>query len=479
MKQLEALNQLTPLIQTFPGIQGALLIGSFARNTPKWNSDVDLSFWIDPDFNAQAFIAEARNIFPETLHFGLNATYRHHLVLYFTDRPKIDISLTDHIQGLDRNFLGSEITNPEASILFDPNGALKKHLLDITQTWVPGGITDYAAHVNSFAEKFLFDFEQFSEAHRRSDAYKSYFFYNIALNAAIQIRYLARGHRTFHFLPKNFAAHVLTREEEAAFRQLHGTLYLAEVNGLKRRLIDFFLESLLEAQVIEKTRLDEIAAFCECIYARDYIWNFRDLADINPRIQRGRIFRSSSLTRYQQEPSFPEFLAGKQIETIIDLRDDDELAQNPYDPDRLGLVRHLRLPMDPRQQSDYFKAHYHYGSHKEIAYRHFAVACKDQIKQLFEALAEPGDAAAVIHCHAGKDRTGTLVTLIHLLSEADEATIQMDYLASEMDTDLVLLTAFREIVEQAGGIRPYLMSCEISPDTLEAFQHNIFADTAP
>jgi hypothetical protein len=474
MKQLETLGQLKPLIQSFPGIQGALLIGSFGRNTPKWNSDVDLSFWVGENFDAQAFIAKAQARFPSILRFGLHAAYRNHLVLYFTDRPKIDISLTDQMEGLDRNFLGSEIPDVEASIVFDPQGVLKAHLHRISEGRVPGGITDSAAQVNLLADKFLFDFEQFSEAHRRSDAYKSYFFYNIALSAAVQIRYLAEGNRAFHFLPKNFATLVLARGEEAAFRQLHGTLYLPEVNELKRRIIDFFLKSLWASEAVEEARMNEITSFCEFIYERDYIWNFRDLADINPQVQPGKLFRASSLTRYQHEPFFPEFLAGKRIEKILDLRDDDELTQNPYDPVRLGSTRHIRLPMDPRQQSDYFKANYHSGSQTEIAYRHFAVECKAQIKQLFEELAEPGDSAAVIHCHAGKDRTGALVTLIHFLSGADESVIQMDYLASEMDSDLEFLQAFQEIVEQAGGIRPYLFSCGITPHTLDAFREKIF-----
>jgi protein tyrosine/serine phosphatase len=469
MKQLETLDRLRPLIASVPGIRGALLIGSFARGNPKWNSDLDLSFWVDEWFDPQEFIARARDAFGGVFQYGLHSSRRGHLALYFTDRPKADIGLYGTLSGLDRNVLGSEIQDIGAAILWDPAQLLKAHLARITQGQVPGGIDGYAAEVGRLADKFLYEFEQCSEAHRRSDSYKSYFFYNIALHAAIQIRYLARGGRSFHFLPKNFAACMLTREEDHAFRALRGSLYLPEIHEAKRRLIDFFLEGLRESQAVDAARIAEMEHFCAFVCQRDRLWNFRDLADINPRLKRGRIFRASSLTRYQHEPFFPGFLAGRRIGKVLDLRDDDELARNPYAPGSLGAVRHIRLPIDPRKQSEHFQAHYHQGTHKEIAYRYFAVECKPQIRQLFEILAEPDDTAAVIHCHAGKDRTGVLATLIHLLSGADEETVLMEYLASEMDSDPALLQAFREVVDQSGSIRDYLLSCGIAPATLDAF----------
>lgn len=477
MKQLESLSYLKPLIQSFPGIQGALLIGSFARNTPKWNSDVDLSFWVDSSFDPHNFISKAHELFGAAFRFGLYSAYRHHLTVYFTDRPKVDISLSASMEGLDRNFLGSEIQDLDNSVLWDLQGVLRDHLIAISKGRVAGGISDYAREVHLLMEKFLFDFEQFSESHRRSDAYKSYFFYNIALNGAIQIRYLARGGRAFSFLPKNFSTSVLSRDEDQQFRELAGTLYLPEVNSLKRRLTDFFLKSLQESGVVNEERLEEIQAFCEFVYERDFIWNFRDLAEINPRLKAGLIFRSSSLTRYQSEAFFPDYLSSKKIAQIIDLRDEAELTQNPYDPERIGAVRYIHIPIDPRIQSDHFRTDYHGGTPAEIAYRYFAVECKSQIRQLFEELVEAEEAATVIHCHAGKDRTGALVTLIHLLSGAEEAVIQRDYLASEMDTNLTLLNAFCEIIDQSGGIRPYLYSCGIAPSVVDALQSKILKPT--
>lgn len=478
MKQIETLDQLRPLIRQTQGINGAVLIGSFARGTQKWNSDIDLSFWVDRSFDPHLFIDQVKSTHPNPLRFGLFAQLRRHLSLYFSDQSKVDIGLFDSMEGMERNFLGSEIQDIEKAILFDPNSALKDYLSTISRDRKSGGIADHKAVINQLVDKFLFEFEQFSDAHKRSDSYKSYFFYNIALHTAVQIEYLARGHRAFYFLPKNFTSQVLEKEYEKVFRKLSGTLYLPEVNGLKKHLTDFFLEGVRKSCALEAKRLEEVEAFCQWVYDRDFIWNFRDMAEVNPKIKPGLLYRSSSLTRYQHEDFFSDLLNEKQIRKIIDLRDHDELAKNPYDFSKLHSIKHCHIPIDPRQQSADFRANHLHGTHREIAYRFFALECKRQVKQFFEELTASRAESTVFHCHAGKDRTGVFATLIHLLSRADEGMVMMDYQASEMDSVPEMLNVFLGCVESAGGVQPYLLDCGITPETLTAFQQRYFKQTA-
>ena len=474
MKQLETINSLKTFLPQCDGIRGALLIGSFARATAKWSSDIDLSFWISPEFDAKGFIRNTNQLFGDKMVFGNYSAYRKHLTLYFSDHPKVDISIFSEIDGLDQFFLGSEIKEVEQSILYDPEDALSDPLKRIVSRKANSKKWELAEELAIRIDKFIYDFEQFSEAHRRSDAWRSHYYYNIALNSAVQIFYLARGNREFAFLPKNLTSLVLRKEELESFYALRGTLYLPEVNEVKRRLILFVMAALKESNGVETERIAEIESFLEYVYRRDYLWNFRDLSEINPLIRPGRLFRSSSLAQYQEDDFLLQFLAGKSITTIIDLRENDEVATDPYHTERMGGINRVHIPVDPRVQSEAFRKQHVYGSNVEIAYRYFALECKPQILRFFKVLAGGHEGAIVTHCHAGKDRTGVLITLLHLLSGADQNTIEMSYTASEMDTQMTYLREFLNIIEQQGGIIHYLTSCGVTERILEEIQSRYF-----
>ncbi|MBK6342899.1 MAG: tyrosine-protein phosphatase [Flavobacteriales bacterium] len=76
----------------------------------------------------------------------------------------------------------------------------------------------------------------------------------------------------------------------------------------------------------------------------------------------------------------------------------------------------------------------------------------------------------MIHCHAGKDRTGIIVTLLHLVAGADHETVQTDYLASESDTYGYNLKIVLDIIEQEGGVEQYLLNCGLSQEEVNALK---------
>ncbi|MFW9852055.1 MAG: tyrosine-protein phosphatase, partial [Candidatus Thorarchaeota archaeon] len=92
---------------------------------------------------------------------------------------------------------------------------------------------------------------------------------------------------------------------------------------------------------------------------------------------------------------------------------------------------------------------------------------KNQIRRFFNILSHPENYSIVIHCHAGRDRTGIMSSLILLLLNAPEPNIIQDYLA----TDEYTLSEDMEFVfcevEEAGGIMQYLTSCGLQQETLE------------
>ena len=74
---------------------------------------------------------------------------------------------------------------------------------------------------------------------------------------------------------------------------------------------------------------------------------------------------------------------------------------------------------------------------------------------------------------AGKDRTGTLISLLHLLVGADMEVIYEDYLASEVDTEISKLNAALEVVTNEGGIVPYLLSCGLQQEEIMSLKEKL------
>lgn len=202
------------------------------------------------------------------------------------------------------------------------------------------------------------------------------------------------------------------------------------------------------------------------------IKNFRDISKFNPQLKKGIIYRSSALCLYKNEPSLDSDLQSKNIITIVDLRADRELEEIYYDKKQQDDYKIIHAPFDPWNQSIEFQNVHNTGTNAEIAYHFFSIECKSSIKLVFETVIN-SKGAIDIHCHAGKDRTGIIITLFHLLSDANKETILLDYLASEMDTKEHYIQILLDAVSKKGGIIEYLKSCKISNEQIELLKLKI------
>jgi protein tyrosine/serine phosphatase len=306
--------------------------------------------------------------------------------------------------------------------------------------------------------------------HRRSDAFQFYFFYNIALHIAIQLKHLSSGETKYNFLPKYFVANTLKDEERNSFYNLKGTLFLPEANTQKRKLLDFFYSSI--QTLVSNEKQEELKQFLEWLFERDFFWNFRDISTHNPKIKSGVVFRTATMSIFQNEYRFEDLLNNKQIKTVVDLRADREIEELPYNINTLTKFKYIKAQLDPWNQPEWFKEKYHNGTNEEIAYRFFGLGCKDKIKTAIEAIINEENATAV-HCFAGKDRTGIFISLLHLLVDSPLQTIYADYMASEVDVKPYRLEMVLNIINDKGGIIPYLIDCGLLPTQIEQLKNKL------
>lgn len=475
MKQLKTIDQLQKLFPKVQGVDVALLYGSFGRNEPTPNSDIDIQLLVDKEFENKFLIDELQNEFCSEIFSIREVAMRNKVVAYFKSQPKIEFAICTSISDIDRNYLGSEISNIADTILYEKQHSqyeIGTYLLQLIRDYNRNKSTETnAKQISDLIDKFVYEFESCSGMHRRSDGYQFYFFYNIALQVAIQLNHLSKGHSKFNFLPKYFIANVLTREEQEPFYQLKGTLFLPEANQQKRKLLDFFYSAIQTITTQEKQ--EEVKQFCEWIYNRDFLWNFRDISSHNPKIKSGRVFRTATMTLFQNENRFDELLNEKQIKTVIDLRADKEIDELPYTAATQNKFNYVRIPFDPWNQPEWFIQNHHQGTNEEIAYRFFVIGCKDKIKAAMEAIINENNGSVAVHCFAGKDRTGILISLLYLLADSSIETVYADYLASEVDVQLHRLNIVLDIVKEKGGIEPYLLWCGLSENQISKLKQKL------
>lgn len=168
--------------------------------------------------------------------------------------------------------------------------------------------------------------------------------------------------------------------------------------------------------------------------------NFRELGGYKAAegrlIRRGLLYRSGALG--ECSPEEIRLLAGKRIRTILDLRSEAEAAAFP-DPVPAGAdyIRISAMVDEKGEDINYSPsalirtALQQKGRDKVEA---VARLCYEIIpfgnlayRKMFELMLE-GSVPMVIHCTAGKDRTGVAAMLILLALGSDEDTIVQDYM---------------------------------------------------
>jgi len=455
-------------------IKSMVLIGSFGRGNPTPNSDVDIQLLVTKKMEMHLLMEELSNFFKEEVRYSFYMKHKKKITLFLSDELlKIEVFAYQNITEIDVMYLGAEIENIANSIVFDKTETLNNYLMNITENKKLQDKENTKETVHLHIDNFINRFEGLSNAHSKSDGYKFGTILNNALNSLVRLIYLCEGGVQSEFMPKNF----LTKYSYPLNLEIEniGTMDLTKANKHKRKLLNLFVKYLPKANVLYKLELNpkEIEQFLEAVYQRDFFWNFRDASKFNTQLKKGLLYRTSALCLQEKEyeKEVKELIKYERISTIIDLRAERELKEINYTKE-YNNVDFIWAPFDPWNQSISFKNTYHYGTNAEIAYRFFVKECKESIRKVMVSIINSKKAVA-IHCHAGKDRTGVIFTLLHLLSKTDKQTIINDYMASEMDTSLNLLNIVFDEVENYKGIENYLKSCDLMDNEIKNLKEKI------
>lgn len=145
-----------------------------------------------------------------------------------------------------------------------------------------------------------------------------------------------------------------------------------------------------------------------------------------------------------------EALAGYGVSRVVDLRRDDECRDDP--PDRLHLAIVRVSLMDAIERPEEWElvkeaaAAAPDGRSRYVVFYDAAIAqCRSTIAAAVAAVADAPQGCVVVHCAAGKDRTGLVAALLLRLCGVPLAEVDADYAASEQS----LRAARRAWIEEA------------------------------
>jgi len=172
------------------------------------------------------------------------------------------------------------------------------------------------------------------------------------------------------------------------------------------------------------------------------VHNFRDFGGYKTingtHLKKGLLYRSGDLSKATDADL--DYLSSLGIKTIFDLRSEGERQRQP---DRVPVAKpftFFNIPMRPivdyhaRSLRRLFSLMFgrerrmDYVAESYKAYREYATSYLPQLKTLFQRISHPENLPVLIHCSAGKDRTGVVSGLIQLVLGVSAETVMDDYL---------------------------------------------------
>jgi protein-tyrosine phosphatase len=181
-------------------------------------------------------------------------------------------------------------------------------------------------------------------------------------------------------------------------------------------------------------------------------YNFRDVGGYpadGGTVRSGKLFRSDGLHSIGEDGKAKLRELG--VKFIVDLRDDFEIEAAPDDLDGLD-VEVLHLPVFEGSGASQATI----GATIADLYAKIVLQHTDVVAKALREIADTRDEGVVVHCTAGKDRTGIVVALALLAVGVDRQTVVADYAQTEGNLQGAWLEKMLELVKSHG--------VEVTPD---------------
>jgi hypothetical protein len=93
------------------------------------------------------------------------------------------------------------------------------------------------------------------------------------------------------------------------------------------------------------------------------------------------------------------------------------------------------------------------------------------------AIAEAPPGGVVVHCHAGRDRTGVVVALALHLAGASTESIAADYMLTENCPPAAIVNTIAHLTSAYGSVGNYLLGSGMTPTQIAALRSRLVQES--
>jgi len=173
---------------------------------------------------------------------------------------------------------------------------------------------------------------------------------------------------------------------------------------------------------------------------RQGLVNVRDLGGLpaaeGARIRPGVLYRSESLQEATDEDA-QLLLDQRGVVNVVDLRSARETVTEGRGPLSQASVTYINIPLNPAPVELVSDSTRPPGALTAQVYRAFADDPDGGLPRVFRLLPELLSSPTLVHCAAGKDRTGLVIAMILEVAGVSRSAVVADYLASAANNDRV------------------------------------------